>query len=142
MSKGRKAHKAEGGRILFYCPGCQCHHGPLVDPAQKPCWEWNGSLDSPTFHPSILVRATVPLTDDEVDRIMAGEKIEPKPLVCHSFVRDGHIEYLADFSHHLAGQTVEIPDVDEPVWLSAGYSSGWFLSHARARQEYPNAGPP
>jgi hypothetical protein len=29
---------------------------------------------------------------------------------CHSFVRDGMIEFLADSEHELAGKTVELPD--------------------------------
>lgn len=105
-----KANRAEGGLVLFYCPGCRCHHGPRVEGVNP--WQWNGSLESPTFSPSILVRGTVPITDNEHARIMAGEKIEPKPLVCHSFVREGRIEFLSDCTHELAGQTVEIPDLD------------------------------
>lgn len=117
MSGGRKARKAEGGLVLFYCPGCRCHHGVNVErnnpnPMTGAAWDWNGSLDSPTFSPSILVRGTVPITDDEHAKIMAGEHVEPKPLVCHSFVRDGRIEFLGDCTHELAGQTVEIPDAD------------------------------
>lgn len=105
-----KAHRAAGGIIMFYCPGCKCHHGPRVESVNP--WQWNGSLESPTFSPSILVRGTVSPTDNEIARILAGEDIEPKPLVCHSFVRDGKIEYLSDCTHELAGQTVEIPDLD------------------------------
>ena len=46
---------------------------------------------------------------DEVGRVMAGEKIEPRPLVCHSFVRNGRIEFLGDCTHGLAGKTVDLP---------------------------------
>lgn len=105
-----KAHTTDDGRVIFYCPGCKTHHGPIVDGSRG--WTWNGSLESPTFSPSILVRGTVPITDDEHARIMAGETVEPKPLVCHSFVREGRIEFLSDCTHELAGQTVEIPDFD------------------------------
>ena len=31
---------------------------------------------------------------------------------CHSFVRDGKIRFLADSYHELAGQTVDLPEVD------------------------------
>lgn len=34
------------------------------------------------------------------------------PAVCHSFVRDGQIEFLGDCTHSLAGQTVPLPSVD------------------------------
>ncbi len=30
----------------------------------------------------------------------------------HSFVVDGHIQFLGDCTHELAGQTVDIPDFD------------------------------
>lgn len=98
--------KAEGGHLMFWCPGCLTHHAPVVDGSRG--WSWNGSLTSPTISPSILVKGTVPLTDDQVTRIMAGEKIEPVPLVCHSFVRDGQIQFLSDCTHKLAGQTVPL----------------------------------
>ncbi len=117
MSAGLKARQAEGGLVMFYCPGCKCHHGVNTDktapnPYTGAMWQWNGSLDSPTFSPSILVRGTVPITDDEHRRIMAGEAFEPKPLVCHSFVTDGRIQFLGDCTHELAGQTIEIPNID------------------------------
>ena len=113
MSSGRKAYLYDTGYVMFHCPGCQCLHAVHTQhksPATGAMWQWNGSLDSPTFSPSILVRGTVPITDDERRRIMAGETVEPKPLVCHSFVRDGRIEFLGHCTHELAGQTVDIPD--------------------------------
>lgn len=98
--------RAEGNRLLFFCPGCQCYHGPTLDR-----WTWNGSMDRPTFSPSILVTGTQPITDEERDRIMAGETVEPRPLRCHSFVRDGQVEFLSDCTHELAGKTVALePD--------------------------------
>lgn len=105
-----KAHTTDDGRVIFFCPGCKMYHGPVVDGSRG--WTWNGSLESPTFSPSILVRGTVPITDDEHARIMAGETVEPKPLVCHSYVREGKIEFLSDCTHELCGQTVDIPEFD------------------------------
>lgn len=57
-------------------------------------WTWNGSMDKPTFYPSLLCNQ-----DDPASR-------------CHSFVTDGKIEFLNDCHHGLRGQTVEIPDWD------------------------------
>lgn len=51
----------------------------------------NGSMDKPTFRPSLLCNA--------------GSQ-----AVCHSFVTDGRIEFLSDCHHALAGQTVDLPD--------------------------------
>lgn len=33
--------------------------------------------------------------------------------VCHSFVTDGRIQFLADCTHDLAGLTVDLPDFPE-----------------------------
>jgi hypothetical protein len=61
-------------------------------------WSWNGNLERPTFAPSI--------------RVGWDHGEERTPVVCHSFVRDGRIEFLADSTHALAGQTVELPLVE------------------------------
>lgn len=88
----------EGCRaFLFSCPGCGMSHvvyveRPPGDP--KPKWQWNGSVDAPTLAPSVRVRWRV--RDDE--------------RVCHSFIVDGKIQYLADCTHGLAGQTVELDE--------------------------------
>lgn len=76
--------------LVFHCPGCGYSH-----PFSVPRWEWNGSLDKPTFAPSLLVNQ-----HDDSQR-------------CHSFVRGGKIEFLSDCFHSLAGQTVEIPEWED-----------------------------
>jgi hypothetical protein len=75
---------------VFHCPGCRYGHNVEV-----PRWAWNGSFDKPTFSPSLLVNK-----DD------AGSR-------CHSFVRDGKIQFLQDSHHELRGQTVDLPDWDD-----------------------------
>lgn len=105
------------GHVLFHCPGCKCAHAVWVEKTHSngSIWGYNGNPEKPTFTPSILVRGTKRMTDDEAARIMAGEKINPVPFVCHSFVTDGKIQFLSDCTHELAGQTVEIPDWDAEV---------------------------
>lgn len=76
--------------LLFFCPGCN-----RVHPFTVPRWNWNGSMDKPTFSPSLLCD---------------GFTVERR---CHSFVREGKIEYLSDCWHELKGKTVEIPDWKE-----------------------------
>lgn len=73
---------------LIYCKGCQAHH------SFDDRWIFNGDLEKPTFSPSLLVW---------------GSKPEKR---CHSFVRDGKMQYLSDCFHELAGQTVELSDID------------------------------
>lgn len=71
---------------VFFCPGCECPH--VIDKR----WTFNGDLDNPTFSPSLLCNP------------------DHAPSRCHSFLRDGKIEFLSDCFHKLAGQTVEIPE--------------------------------
>lgn len=59
-------------------------------------WTWNGSVDAPTFAPSILVRWR------------GYDEDKPVETCCHSFVREGMIQFLTDCTHRLAGQTVPL----------------------------------
>ncbi len=106
---GSKLRRLEGGKVAFMCPGCRQMHHVTVDGSRG--WTFNGDGDRPTFSPSVLVKGTVPITDEEHATIMAGGIIDPKPLVCHSFVTGGRIKFLADSSHDLAGQTVDLLDL-------------------------------
>lgn len=84
----------------FECLGCKETH---VVPTSGHCaWSFNGSEEAPTFSPSILVYPR-----DFLD----GTVVRQTPR-CHSFVRDGRIEYLGDCTHALAGQTVELPEIE------------------------------
>lgn len=85
-------------QLGFECPGCGMHHAVRVrsDGGPRPSWEWNGSMSAPTFSPSILVRWE-----------QRGEQ-----RVCHSFVRDGRIEFCGDCTHDLAGKTAPLPAVE------------------------------
>lgn len=80
-----------GQRVYaFHCPGCEYGHNIEV-----PRWTWNGSLELPTFTPSLLVNKDFPAAR------------------CHSHITDGKIQFLSDCFHKLAGQTVDIPDWDD-----------------------------
>jgi len=57
------------------------------------CWTWNGDTEKPTLKPSIRTRGG-------------------KGVVCHTFVNDGKVKFLTDCSHELAGQTLDLLDVD------------------------------
>lgn len=101
------------GRLSFDCPGCGFMHAVSVGEGPGQRWGWNGSMGRPTFTPSILVTGVEQLTDDEVRMVLAGQKIEPRPMACHSFVTDGQIQFLGDCTHQLAGQTVPIPPQED-----------------------------
>ena len=90
--------------IGFWCPGCNCLHEIAVD---KPNyfggrWTFNGDPVKPTFSLSYHLRINTP--------DMQGYNQHVATTVCHSFIRDGRIEFLSDCTHALAGQTVDLPD--------------------------------
>ena len=102
MAKILKHNDAKIGdpTYSFYCPGCKCDHGiwTRMDGWNGATWEFNGDLDKPTISPSILVSYTY------------GE--DHKKIVCHSFVKDGFIQYLSDCTHELAGKTIELENIE------------------------------
>lgn len=92
----------EDGKYVFFCPACRCGH------YFNNTWTWNGDWEKPTVSPSILVRSIRDITDDEHAKIMAGEKLDIPKTICHSFVKEGKIEFLSDCTHELAGKTVNL----------------------------------
>ena len=57
------------------------------------------------------LRAETGIVADGHIRKYDGEPFEPKPLLCHSHVREGRIQFLSDCTHALVGQTVDLPDI-------------------------------
>src|SRR5271155_3935094 len=99
---GAKIHNFGSGDWGFHCPGCGYGHSFRVggDPS-RPQWKWNGSLDKPTFTPSLLVN-----------------QFEPNAR-CHSIVTDGVIFFCSDSYHNLRGSNVELPDWEEEKKIMA-----------------------
>jgi hypothetical protein len=96
MAKLHEYNNGGDGRLfVFHCPGCGYDHPFHVGTKNHCAWTWNGSMDRPTFHPSLLV-----FKDSPSQR-------------CHSWVKDGKIQFLSDCFHKLAGKTVDIPEWDE-----------------------------
>ncbi|WP_404711473.1 DUF6527 family protein [Sphingomonas sp. MMS24-J13] len=92
-----------GGLYLWiYCPGCESEHSLRIRTPHGDNWSWNGNADRPTFRPSLLVR-----TCRAVDPSFVPEPGDP-PEVCHSYIIDGRIQFLADSTHALAGQTIDL----------------------------------
>jgi hypothetical protein len=79
----------------FYCPGCKYEH-----PYEVPRWTWNGSMEKPTFSPSLLCNQ-----HDDQHR-------------CHLFVVEGIIQYCNDCYHDLKGKYVIMYDWNDSleVW--------------------------
>lgn len=102
MPRASEGRSVDGQTMVhFWCPGCDGAH-QIVDGT----WTWNGDLERPTFSPSVLVKGFGFAREPEVD----GPPAAPGPTVCHSFVNAGRIQFLADCTHELAGQTVDLPE--------------------------------
>lgn len=104
--------------LKFFCPGCHTVHVVLIKQRGTASpWEWNGDLERPTLSPSVLVyshetlnaagKALIDAAGDGPTPELTDEHRVSTPQ-CHSYVRDGHIEFLNDSTHALAGTTVEL----------------------------------
>ena len=95
----RQCEPSEATHVKLHVPGPYPYRIiPVIIKGTRdgtPCWTWNGDVDRPTLKPSILTRAS-----------------EGWPK-CHSFVTDGRIQFLPDSGHELAGQTLDLLDVDD-----------------------------
>lgn len=77
----------------FYCKGCDSLHAFYVNKKiQKLEWSFNNNVNKPTFSPSLVNKWN--------------------NNVCHLFVKNGKIEYQNDCTHKLAGQTIEMEDIE------------------------------
>lgn len=87
---------------VVFCPGCRSLHVLHVSKPnrQGAQWTWNQDPIKPTFTPSLVVSI----------KMGTGEKRR-----CHSFIRDGVFEFLADSTHQFAGKKVPLPDL--PKWV-------------------------
>ncbi len=95
--------ECEGGPLYGYtftCPGCKDRHYIPTSPKSQCHWTFNGSVERPTFSPSILVNETL-WPDGSIGFIR-----------CHFFVRDGQIDFCSDSKHEMAGKTVELPEIE------------------------------
>lgn len=120
--------RASHGGFSHWCPGCNEAHHIAVDPplANGARWQFDGNLVAPTFSPSVRISS-----GHYVDG-QAGKECwctyearlgEPAPFHCsrcHYFIRAGRIEYCADSTHALAGQTVPLPDLPDHMRDVAG----------------------
>lgn len=60
------------------------------------CWTWNGDIEAPTLRPSVLTQG----------HNKDGE------FRCHSWINDGHAQFLDDCSHEMRNQTVALNNVE------------------------------
>ncbi len=91
--------KSEGiSRYLFFCPGCEeTHSFPVRTGPGQPevkCWQFNGDPLVPTFTPSLVMPF-------------------PSSHRCHLELTNGKIHYAEDCAHHLAGEVVDMVDMEQ-----------------------------
>jgi len=97
MAKIQKHERIHNGtkyhhdQYLYFCPGCGHDHAFALK-ADGGNHTFNMDLNNPTVSPSLLNNFT------------PGH-------VCHHYIRQGMIIYLSDCTHHLAGRTIELPDI-------------------------------
>jgi len=86
---GIKYHHTQ---YLYMCLGCGYEHAFALR-SEGGYHEFNMDLNNSTVSPSLL------------------ERNNPE-RICHSFIRNGMIQYLNDCHHHLAGKTIELPEIE------------------------------
>lgn len=101
--------KCLGVGLFVWCPGCDKPHRFSIrceehgGPPGNVVWTFDGNLEAPTFSPSYITRWVGVENDKKVEK------------VCHSFLRVGVWDFLADSTHSLASQ--KVPMVPLPDWL-------------------------
>ena len=83
-------HKVEQdgyeNEYVFFCPGCKGEH-----PFNTTSWMFNGDFNKPTISPSLLCTRS-----------------KDNDYRCHSYIKEGQIQFLSDCSHDLKGKTVPL----------------------------------
>lgn len=101
------------GIIAINCPGCGHYHAiytkkPSYNGSQ---WNFNGDFERPTFSPSLLIRTGHFATGEKKEDCGWCKEGGNVCSICHSFIRDGRIQFLDDCTHNLKGKTVDLPDI-------------------------------
>lgn len=99
------------GLVGIICPGCKTFHAFNVFKADERGnqWGFNNDFDKPTFTPSLLIRTGKFIPGNE----NWDDEGHPEfNTICHSFITNGMIQFLGDCTHHLKGQTVELPNIE------------------------------
>lgn len=84
------------GYYTFKCPACKNAHYVNTNPEFGIVWQFNRDLAKPTVSPSIFVNAS------------GTNSTVPK---CHSFIKEGKIQFLNDCTHDLAGKTIDLTEI-------------------------------
>lgn len=89
---GTDGTKYHHDQYHYNCPGCGYVHAFALK-SEGGHHEFNMDLNNPTISPSLVQNFT------------PGK-------MCHSFIKEGKIQFLSDCWHELRGQTVELPEIE------------------------------
>lgn len=118
-AKLNKEWNGKPGVYTIFCPGCDSQH---LIPTQESIytsgavWHFSGTVDSPTFRPSLVVTTGTYVDPSIIKPGMSEEQkkwIEEHSERCHAWISNGYIQYLGDCTHKLKNQTVPLPDLDK-----------------------------
>lgn len=95
----------------MWCPAC--------DDAVRisNAWDWNGSLEKPTFSPSIKTTGVQWATTDGFHKKGHPRVATGKQTVCHSYLTNGIWHFLGDCTHEHANE--EMAMVPIPDWMGS-----------------------
>lgn len=117
-SKMRRMGSSEGspGGLAHYCPACKQMHLFSLDGynSSGAKWRWDGSVEAPSFIPSMNIRCNMPGMD--------GYQPDAGSSVCHYYLSGGMIGFLPDCTHEMRGLSVPLPDL--PVQYTDAYMGG------------------
>lgn len=119
-----KLRRIERG-YTYWCQGCEETHSVRTDGPEA--WGFDGNLAAPTFSPSVLTTSGHYLATHKDGASCwctynAARPDNPAPFKCqrcHTFIAGGMVQFLADCTHALAGQTLRLPDL--PAHLTDGH---------------------
>lgn len=85
-----KLHQVGDDLLLHWCPACDRYHPVFINRPNHfgQMWNWNGSVDAPTFEPALRPSA-----------------------LCHYTVTNGIIKFAADCHHLLGNWDAELPNI-------------------------------
>lgn len=94
--------------FLHWCPACGELH------ALPDSWTFNGNVDRPAFTPSFKHTGKRSVVDEKGDwtgEWHRDERGEPLDWCCHYILTDGILNFCADCTHGMSGQSVPLPDL-------------------------------
>jgi hypothetical protein len=100
-------YKNQKNSYYFFCPGCNEFHSVRTTTPHNDGlkFELQGNKENPTFVP---IAQPIPRT---IEKFNKSTHDSIPGYTCLSIIRSGHIRFLPQSTHLLAGQQVELPEL-------------------------------